>query len=245
MTRLVWGEGPRLFDQGVDRGVLYLDGSGVPWNGLVAVEELASGTVNTDYYYDGNRLWVSQVTGDFEANVSAFTYPEAFAEYNGYSERKIYQRFGLSYRTQYGDGYKLHIVYNVLVGDTNRGWQTVSNSIDPSLFQWGVKASAVPIPGASPAARLTMEVGADPDILSAIEDVLYGTDTTDPRLPDPQELYELYESTTLLRILYHPDGTYTAVGPDDMVTLQDDGSFKLTAPSVYLAEQDIFTVSSY
>jgi hypothetical protein len=209
------------------------------------VDEKASGTVDVDHYFEGNRLWVSQETGDFEASVSAYTYPEVFAEYNGYSERELYRRFGFSYRTQYGDGHKLHIVYNVLVNDGARSWSTVKSTVDPSLFVWDISASAVPIPGASPAARLTIEVGPDPGVLSIIEDILYGTDTEDPRLPDPAELYELYEAATLLRIVYNGDGSYTATGPDSMVQLLDDGLFELSAPSVFLNEQDIFTVSSY
>jgi hypothetical protein len=64
-------------------------------------------------------------------------------------------------------------------------------------------------------------------------------------LPDPAELYELYEAATLLRIVYNGDGSYTATGPDSMVQLLDDGLFELSAPSVFLNEQDIFTVSSY
>lgn len=245
MTRLIWGDGPRLFDYGLDRGVLYLDGAGVPWNGLVSVDETATGSVDVDYYFDGTRLWVSQETGDFEANIAAYTYPDVFSEYNGYSERNVYQRFGFSYRTQHGEGYKLHIVYNALINDSERKWSTVNKTLDPSLFQWGITTSAVPIPGASPAARLTIEVDPESTTFGTIEDILYGTDEMDPRLPDPEELYELYESATLLRILYHDDGSYTATGPDTMVRDLGNGSFELTAPSVYLDAQDIFTVSSY
>lgn len=245
MTRVVWGEGPRLYDQGLDRGVLYLADDAVPWNGLVSVDEQATGSVDVEHYFEGNRLHISQETGDFEARISAFTYPEVFSEYNGYSDRNIYQRFGFSYRTESGDGHKLHIVYNVLVKDSDRSWGTISSRIDPSLFAWDISASAVPIPGASPAARITMEVPRDSAVFEAVEDILYGTDVTDPRLPDPAELVELYESATLLRIVYNGDGSYTATGPDDMVTLLSDGRFTLTAPSVFFVDQDIFTVNSY
>ncbi len=41
MTRLVWDQlGDRVYETGLDRGVLYFtDGGGVPWNGLTSVEE--------------------------------------------------------------------------------------------------------------------------------------------------------------------------------------------------------------
>lgn len=245
MARLKWGEGPRLYDLGLDQGVLYLDDVAVPWNGLVSVDEKDNGQVNTDFYFEGNRLHISQYTGDFGATISAYTYPDVFAEYNGYGAHNQYKRFGLSYRTQHGDGHTLHLVYNTLVDDQARSWKSISNTVDPSLFSWDIYASAVEIPGASPASHLAMEVPRNASVFDALEDILYGSDTTDPRLPDPAELVELYEAATLLRITYNGDGTYTATGPDDMVHLLDDGRFEINAPSVFLPDQDIFVVNSY
>lgn len=246
MTRLKWGEGPPMYDLGVDRGVLYLDDTAVPWNGLVSVDEAATGEVNTEHYFDGNRIHISQETGDFQARISAYTYPDVFTEYNGYSDVDEYRRFGFAYRTQHGlDGYKLHLVYNVLVRDDERAWRSVGSRPDPSLFNWDIYASEIPIPGASPAARLMMESPRDPSVLEAIEDILYGTETTEPRLPDPAEIVELYEAATILRITYNGDGTYTASGPDDMVRLLPDGRFEINAPSAFLVNEDIFVVNSY
>ena len=246
MSRIItWGDGPRLFDQGIDRGVLYLDGSGVPWNGLVSVDEKEAGSVDTDYYFEGNRLWVAQEVGDYRAVVSAYTYPDVFSEYNGYSEREQYQRFGFAYRTQYADGYKLHIVYNALVSNNPKEWRTLKSNAEASLFSWDISTSSVEIPGARPASRITIEVGTNENVLSTIEDILYGTDVEEPRLPDPAELYELYESATRLRIIYNGDGTYTATGPDDMVQDFGDGTFRLSSPSLLLGNEDIFTISSY
>lgn len=246
MPRLIWGDKLPIYDQGVDQGVLYLDGTGVPWNGLVGVDEKATGAVDTDHYFDGNRIHITQEKEDFEATVSAYTYPDAFAEYNGYSEREIYKRFGFSYRTQYGDeGSKIHLVYNVLVRDDARSWTTDASSPNPSLFSWDISGAAVPVPGASPAARLIMEAPRDPSMLAALEDILYGTDATEPRMPYPDELVELYEAATLLRITYHGDGTYTATGPDNMVRILEDGAFEINSPSAFVFDQEIFVVNSY
>lgn len=245
MTRLEWGVGPKPYDLGLDHGVLYLDDTAVPWNGLVAVDERNSGTVNADYYFEGNRLSVTQDTSDFEGAISAYTYPDIFSEYNGYGPKEEFKRFGLSYRTQHGSDYKLHLVYNVLVRDGARSWSTISDKIDPSLFSWDIYAAAIPIPGAAPASHLTMEIPYNDAVFADLQDILYGTDTTEPRLPDPGELVELYESATRLRIIYNGDGTYTATGPDDMVHLLDDGRFELTAPSLFFLDKDIFVVNSY
>lgn len=245
MARMEWGQGPPMYDLGLDHGVLYLGGIGVPWNGLVSVTELDSGSLNVEHYFDGVRTNVSEDVGDFGARISAYTYPDAFAEYNGYSERNIYERFGLSYRTQYGEEEILHLVYNVLVRDDSRSWQSLGSSVDPSLFNWDISATAVEVPGAEPAAHLSMMVPRNSEVFSTLEGILYGTDTTDPRLPDPAEIIELYEAATSLRITYNGDGSYTAEGPDDMVQLLDDGLFELTAPTVFLIDKDIFTVNSY
>lgn len=245
MARLKWGEGPRLYDQGLDHGVLYLDDGAVPWNGLVSVDQKDSGYVSADFYFDGKLLAIRQDTGEFEANLQAYTYPEVFGEYNGYSPKQTYRRFGMSYRTHHGDGFKLHLIYNVLVDDGSRSWKTLSDRVDPSLFSWDIYASAAAIPGGSPASHLIMEVPRDPDVFATLEDILYGSDLTDPRLPDPEELVELYEAATLLRIVYNGDGSYTATGPDDMVQLLGDGQFALNAPSVFLLSEDIFVVNSY
>lgn len=244
MSILKWGEGPRLFDSGLDHGVLYLNDTAVPWNGLVSVDEVDTGVVNGDFYFEGNRLALSQDTGDFKAKISAYTYPDIFSEYNGYGPHNEYKRFGMSYRTQHGDGYKLHLVYNVLVRDTSRSWTSIKKTIDPSLFAWDINASVIEVKGASPASHLVMEVD-DSSAFKEIERILYGSDVTEPRLPDPSELIELYESATRLRITYNNDGTYTATGPDHMVRLLDDGRFELSAPSLFFIDQDIFVVHSY
>jgi hypothetical protein len=245
MTRLIWGERAPFFDRGVDRGVLYLNDTAVPWNGLVSVEEKQTGATNADHYFDGSRLHISQEIGDFEARVSAYTYPDVFAEYNGYSERDIYRSFGLSYRTDYGDGYRLHLVYNATVHDDQRAWSTQSANVQISTFDWDIYGTPVPVPGSSPTSRIIMETPRDPDILRQLEEVLYGTETTDPRLPPPEELLDIYEAATLLRITYNGDGSYTASGPDDMVRDLGDGRFEIDAPTAFLMRNGAFIVNSY
>jgi hypothetical protein len=245
MTRLKWGEGPPMYDLGVDHGVLYLDNTAVPWNGLVSVDEKESGLVDVEHYFDGNRIHISQELGDFEASISAYTYPDAFNEYNGYGPKETYKRFGFSYRTQHGESYKIHLVYNVLVRHDSWSWVTESNVVTPSTFNWDIYGAPVLTPGASPAAHLTIEAPRDPSVIESIEDILYGTADTEPRLPDPEELIELYEAATILRITYNGDGTYTATGPDDMVVLLPDGRFQINAPSAFLIDEDKFVVHSY
>lgn len=246
MTRLRWGEGPRMYDSGVDQAVLYLGDTAVPWNGLVSLDEDAVGTVDVDHYFDGNRVHISHETGAFSGRISAYTYPDVFSEYNGYSERQQYRRFGLAYRTNHGArDYKLHLVYNVLVQDDSRSWNTVSTRPDPSLFNWRITASDEPVPGARPAAKLMIEAGLDSHILGTLEDVLYGTETTEPRLPPPSEIIDIYQAAALFRITYHQDGSYTAEGADENVRVLNDGRFEINSPTVFAGSDGVFTVSSY
>lgn len=245
MSRLVWGEGPPEYDLGVDHGVLYLDGVGVAWNGLVAVEERDTSLVSADYYFDGQLLAISQVVGDFEASISAYTYPDAFAEYNGYSERSTYRRFGFSYRTQHADKQRLHIVYSALVNEKDRSWETVSDTADATLFRWDVLTTSIAMPGASPASHLVLDVPRNSDVFADVEDILWGTDTTEPRLPTPAELIALYDAATVFKVVYNGDGTYTASGPDDMVRVLEDGRFELNVPSLFFLDDNVFTVNSY
>lgn len=242
--RLVWGQGPPMFDLGVSQGVLYLDNGAVPWNGLVSVEDKETGSVDTEHYFDGKRIHISQELGDYEATVSAYTYPEIFAEYNGFGPQEEYRRFGFSYRTEFGDTYAIHLVYNVLVRDDSRIWETANEGASPSLFNWDVHSSAVDVPGSLPSGHLIVEAPRDPAVFAEIEDILYGTDATDPRLPDPAEIVELYEAATVMRVTYLGGGRYQVTGPDDMVQVNADGSFVLNAPTVQ-TKGDSFVVGSF
>lgn len=245
MTRLVWGELPPIYDYGVDRGALYLKNTGVAWNGLVAVDEKAVGETDSEFYFDGQRRLILTDLGDFAASVSAYTYPDAFAEYNGYSPEEIYQRFGFCYRTQRGEGYELHLVYNVLVRDTSRTWVTETNRPMPSTFDWDIYGATLPVPGARPSAHLTVSSESDAIVLAELEDILYGTVGVNPRLPKPAEVLDLFEDHTVLRITNNRDGTWTASGPDDMVRILPDGRFEIDSPSAIFVNPDVFVVDSY
>jgi hypothetical protein len=245
MTRLNWGDAPRPYEEGVDRGVLYSEGEGVVWGGLISVSEEDSSEVNTDYYLDGIRSVITQNLGEYSATIEAFTYPDQFAEHSGYAKTTSGKRFGLSYRTSYGDGHKLHLVYNVLATLSTRQWSTTSDSPSPSSFVWDIFASAIPIPGASPGSHLVLDTTESPEVTAAIEDILYGTETLDPRLPDPEEVVDICERARPFRVVYDGDGTWTATGPDEMIQVYADGSFQLQALSVFHIDEDAFTVSSY
>lgn len=149
MSKIVWDEtGKRLFETGVDHGVLYpiqtggLYNKGVAWNGLTAVNESPSGAEATDLYADNIKYLSMRSAEIFGATVEAYTYPDEFAECDGSATlaegvtigqqaRKI---FGLSYRTLVGNdvdgqdhGYKLHLIYGASASPSERAYATVND----------------------------------------------------------------------------------------------------------------------
>src|ERR1044072_1717328 len=92
MTQLTWDNvGERFYETGVDHGVLYqLDETGEyvdgkAWNGLTTVTESPSGAESNKQYAD-NTVYVNLISAEeFGATVEAFTYPDEFAQCDGWS----------------------------------------------------------------------------------------------------------------------------------------------------------------
>jgi hypothetical protein len=90
MTVLQWDQvGDRLYETGVDHGVLYqLDAEGdyvdgVPWNGLTTVTESPSGAEANKQYAD-NIVYVNLISAEeFGGTIEAFTYPDEFGQWTG------------------------------------------------------------------------------------------------------------------------------------------------------------------
>jgi hypothetical protein len=194
MTKLVWDQvGERLYETGVDRGVLYLsDGSAVPWNGLTSVNETAGDDVTTPVYFDGVKYQDVQSTGDFAATLTAFTYPDEFLEYEGvvdlgngvFVDGQNSKVFGLSYRTMVANdvngidhGYKIHILYNLTATSSAVSYNTMSSVAEPIPFSWTLAGVPEDVDNFRPTAHVifdsrVLNVG----LLKAIEDLLYGRD---------------------------------------------------------------------
>ncbi len=256
MTRILWDAiGSRHFSAGVDRGVLYLqNGSGVPWNGLVNVNEAPSGADVVDNYYDGQKFFSRRQPEEYAATIEAFTHPVEFDEFDGRGRYVTDQRrktFGFSYRTLLGNdiegtsfGYLIHIVYDAIASPSARSHKTVSSSADLNLFSWGITTSHRELGGRSGSHLIIDSTIAYPWVIQAIEDLLYGSASTAPRLPDPQEILDLFEEGAILKIIDHGDGTWTAIGPDDVVYMTDPDTFEINWPSVVYLDEDTYQVSS-
>lgn len=196
MTSLVWDKaGERLYEAGLDRGVLYKsDSSGVAWNGLVSVDEVLDDIAAEPRMFDGVKYLDEPVVGDFAATLTAFTYPDEFMEYEGiesmgdglYVGDQQPKRFGLTYRTLVGNdvegtdhGYQVHIIYNLTAVPSTLTYNTLSETVSPNNFSWSLTAVPELVPGFRPTAHFILDSRFLPgDILATIEDILYGSDET-------------------------------------------------------------------
>lgn len=214
MTTLSWdADGDRFYETGVDRGVLYIPTGGVysdgfAWNGLTTITESPSGAEANAQYADNikylNLLSVEELGGTIEA----FTWPDEFGQCDGTASPEVgvlvaQQRrktFGLSYRTLLGNdidgndyGYKLHLLYGAQASPSEKAYATVNDSPEPITFSWEFTTTAVPVTDLKPTSLLVIDSTlVDADNLATLEEALYGTALTDPRLPLPDEVIGMF-----------------------------------------------------
>lgn len=214
MAVLTWdGTGERLYETGVDRGVLYIPTNGVydtgyAWNGLTAVTESPSGAEATALYADNIKYLNLVSAEEFGATIEAYTYPDAFSLIDGTARpssgvsigQQARRAFGFSYRTRLGNdvlgadfGYKLHLVYGALAAPSEKSYATINDSPEAITFSWEVTTTPVPVTGLKPTAIITIDSSkVSAENLLVLEDALYGTAGTNARLPLPDEVIAIF-----------------------------------------------------
>lgn len=214
MSKIVWDAvGEHIFETGVRNGVLYLKdaqgayNTGVAWNGLTSVSESPEGAEATDLYADDVKYLTLMSAENFKATIEAYTYPPEFEECDGSASiatgvvigQQTRKPFGLCYRTSIGNdtdgnehGYKLHIVYGCQASPSEKQYSTINDSPEAITFSWEVNTTPVNVTGKKPTATLIIDsTKADKAKLTALEDILYGAESTEPRLPLPDEIATL------------------------------------------------------
>jgi hypothetical protein len=218
--KLEWDKtGERLYETGVDRGVVYprsSDGTypkGVAWNGLISVSESPSGAEPTPLYADNIKYLNLLSVEEFAASVEAYMYPDEFAECDGsgtlvdgvYIGQQPRKEFGMCYRTILGNdtdknnhGYKLHIIYGALAAPSEKAYSSVNDSPEAMTFSWELSTTPVTVKDHQPTASLVIDsTKVDATKLAALEAILYGSDGegADARLPLPDEIATLMKAT--------------------------------------------------
>lgn len=215
MAALVWDKsGERLFETGVDHGVLFVqktDGTyetGVVWNGLTGVTESPDGAEPNDLYADNIKYATLRSAETFGATIEAYTYPEEFYQCDGsatpsdgvYLGQQSRKSFGFVYRTKVGsdvdteaNSYKLHLVYNATASPSERGYETINDSPDAITFSWEITTTPVNVTGYKATSCITIDsTKADATKLKTLEDKLFGTVNTESSLPTPDEVLAIF-----------------------------------------------------
>lgn len=211
MPRITWdATGAKLFEAGVDHGVLYpvAEGGtypqGVAWNGLITVSESPEGGDENAFYADNIKYGVLRGTEDFGGSIEAYTYPDEWEACDGSAtlvtgatlSQQTRKAFGLCYRTLIGNdvdglehGYKLHLVYGATASPSEKSRETVNDSPDAQSMSWDFTTVPVNVTGFKPTSHVIIDsVRCDAEKLAALEDVLYGSTEAEARLPLPDEV---------------------------------------------------------
>ena len=201
--KLAWdATGEKLFEAGVDRGVLFVYGengyeNGVVWNGLQNVQISPSGGEANPQWADNikyiNMRSVEQCAGTIEA----FMYPDEFAECDGSAEistgvrigQQRRKTFALCFRSLIGNdtdeldhGYKIHIIYGMSVNPSEKSYETVNDNPDAASFSWDFETMPVEVAeGYKPTASIEIDstkfnTTTLEDKLNDLLDYIYGTD---------------------------------------------------------------------
>lgn len=214
MPKLLWDQtGQRLYETGVNKGVLYPQTSeglypkGVAWNGLTAVTESPSGAEATPLYADNIKYLNLMSAEEFGATIEAYMYPDEFGACNGEASltegvsigQQTRTAFGLSYQTLIGNdvesnnhGYKIHLIYGALAAPSEKAYATVNDSPEAITFSWEVTTTPVEVTGFKPTATLVIDsTKVEAEAMAAIEAVLYGSESEEARLPLPDEVLSI------------------------------------------------------
>jgi hypothetical protein len=212
MAALTWDAvGERLYETGVDRGVLYIPDdtgeyvAGFAWNGLTTVTESPSGAESNAQFADNIKYLNLLSAEEFGGTIEAFTYPDEFAECDGTANpepgvsvgqqgRKV---FGLCYRSRLGNdlegvdhGYKLHLIYGAQASPSEKAYATINDSPEAISFSWEITTTPVPVTGLKPTSLIVVDsTVVDATKLASLEAILYGG-TAAAKLPLPDEVIE-------------------------------------------------------
>lgn len=222
MAKITWdNKGERYYETGVKKGVLYVYdsskkayGTGVAWNGLTAVTESPSGAEATALYADDIKYLSLLSAEEFGATIEAYTYPEEFAACNGemelgeksgvYAGQQTRSKFAFCYRSTVGndngtEGYKLHIIYDCHASPSEKAYATINDSPEAITFSFEVTTDPVSFTFDGKECHTSIitidSTKCDTAKLTALENKLYGTDSDEPTLQLPDDIYSILAGT--------------------------------------------------
>jgi hypothetical protein len=262
MAILVWDQiGERFYEGGVSKCVFYdSEGIGTAWNGLTSVQESTTRQVES-VHFDGVKFNDIVILGDFEATMKAFTYPDEFLPYEGVlqDENGIYitdQPFGkfcLTYQTNIANdvqgfehGYKIHLLYNLTAIPAQKAYNTLSLDIEPMEFEWVLHGIPEDVGLYRPTAHIIIDSRkVDRNLLSDLEDIIYGDEDSDAYLPPLQNLANWLRKWERLIITDNGDGTWTAESMvEGIIFIVDETTFSIISDTAIYLNADTYEISS-
>lgn len=223
---LTWDEeAKRLYENGVDHGVLWVFDStansgagawmdGVAWNGLTNVTEKPSGAEPSPQYADNIKYLNLLSAESYGLTIEAFFYPDEFKLCDGVLKldtagaltiaQQKREKFAFSWRNNLGSEAKgpegdsiINIAYGCLVAPTERGHATVNDSPEAGNFSWEVSTTPVPVTGFKPTSILKIQVGLLTSAQkTALEAAIYGSSTANSTYKTPSEILTIITSAT-------------------------------------------------
>ncbi|MBP5598378.1 MAG: hypothetical protein J6Y02_23630 [Pseudobutyrivibrio sp.] len=216
MAKLIWDqEGKRLYETGLDHGVLYPQVSGqyplgVAWNGLTTVDESPSGAESNAIWADNIKYLNLISNEEFACTINAYTYPDEFEACDGsklvagglaHVKGQTRQKFAFSYRTLIGNddvgtdyGYELHIIYGCNAAPSSKSRTTVNDSPEAAEMSWEISTTPVNVTTLSDDGKPIKPIAH-----LVLRSVDFDTEAKKAKL------------TALENIMYGTDGTYTEV----------------------------------
>lgn len=214
MSKMLWDQiTEKRWEAGVEQVALFpiaagAYGAGVPWNGVTAFNVTPSGGEVTPLYANNKKYGSVEAAVDVGGTIEAFTYPDEWMSCLGYKEangvfvdQQVRQHFGLVGKTLIGNdsegkkyGYKLHILYDGLATPGEDSNATINESVEAKTFSWEYTTTPVDVAldGYDATSHLTIDsTKTDAAKLKALEDIIYGSEEAEPRLPLPAEVINL------------------------------------------------------
>jgi hypothetical protein len=225
-----WGlEDNKLFETGVDCGVVYWNNITRPWDGLVSVDDVISGGEFKPYYYDGKRLYTDVTNIETELKISSFTYPKDFDTRFGYqpmpdipgflATNQTPGTFDMTYRTLIGnstDGvdfaYRIHLLYNCVCLRSDRTYETVNADPELDTFEFSVNTTPdMSISGMESGHYILDSRYVSTPVLNKFLKQLYGSGTVRGRMLPANQMYYIIKTALSSGFGFGPYG-YTKFG---------------------------------
>ena len=142
--------GDRAYSYGLDRGMIFIGGVGIPWSGLISVDRPDTVSSKTPLYIDGQMFRIQHDNQEYQASIEAYSYPTEFEACIGVENEnglmitgQARERFSLAYRTKVSDDldsedYVLHLVYDAQAFESGHTSSTIREPGDPDTFSFEI-----------------------------------------------------------------------------------------------------------